>query len=279
MKKAFIFLFLAILLLISCSGLYLIISKENHAERAINLTLQELEPVTFVPQDLTIVAAGDSLTEGIGDTTESGGYLPYLKMLLENEEDINQTTFYNFGVSGNRSDQLLKKVQTDEVKTAIRDADMVIITIGGNDMMKVVHENIANLTKTDFEEQKKIFERNLKLTIDIIRQENETGHIVLVGLYNPFHKWFPEIKEMNEVVSEWNEASQAILSQYSDTYFVDIMNVFEMEEEELLYTDYFHPNNRGYELIAGEVFEELAEEAIDHLIEQKWIAQKQEEAD
>jgi lysophospholipase L1-like esterase len=279
MKKTFIFLFLAILLLIVCNGVYLIINKENHSERATSLALKEPAPVTFAPQDLTIVAAGDSLTEGVGDTTESGGYLPYLQMLLEDEKDINQTTFYNFGVSGNRSDQLLKKVQTDEMKTAIRDADMVIVTIGGNDMMKVVRENIANLKKTDFEEQQKMFEHNLKLTIDIIRQENETGHIVLVGLYNPFQKWFPDIKEMNEVVREWNEESQAILSQYSDTYFVDIMNVFETGEEELLYTDYFHPNNRGYELIAEEVFEELAEDAIDNLLEQKWIAQKQEELD
>src|SRR3954470_6477752 len=214
MKKTFIFLFLAILLLIVCSGVYLIINKENHSERATSLTLKEPAPITFAPQDLTIVAAGDSLTEGVGDTTESGGYLPYLQMLLEDEKDINQTTFYNFGVSGNRSDQLLKKVQTDEMKTAIRDADMVIVTIGGNDMMKVVRKNIANLKKTDFEEQQKIFEHNLKLTIDIIRQENETGHIVLVGLYNPFHKWLPDIKEMNEVVSECNEESQAILSQY-----------------------------------------------------------------
>ncbi|MCQ6277460.1 SGNH/GDSL hydrolase family protein [Bacillus sp. V3B] len=279
MKKIFIFLFLAILLLISCIGLYLIIKGENHSEKATSLTLKEPAPVTLTPQDLTIVAAGDSLTEGVGDTTQNGGYLPYLQILLEDQKDINQTTFYNFGVKGNRSDQLLKKVQTDEVKTAIRDADMVIVTIGGNDMMKVVRENIASLEKTDFDEQKKLFERNLNLTIDIIKQENETGHIVLVGLYNPFHKWFPEIKEMNEIVNEWNEASQAILSQYSNTYFVDIINVFENEEEELLYTDYFHPNNRGYELIAEEVFEELSEDAIDRLVEQKWIVQKQEEAD
>ena len=267
------------LLLISCGGLYLIVNKESHSERATGLTLTKPALITFVPQDLTIVAAGDSLTEGVGDTTEKGGYLPYLQMLLEDEKEINQTTFYNFGVGGNLSDQLLKKVQTDKMKMAIRDADLVMITIGGNDMMKVVRENIANLEKKDFEEQKKIFEQNLNLTIDIIRQENEAGFIVLVGLYNPFYQWFPEIKEMNEVVSEWNEASQAILSQYSNTYFVDIINVFENGGAELLYTDYFHPNNRGYELIAEEVFEELAEEAIDRLVEQKWIVQKQEEAD
>jgi lysophospholipase L1-like esterase len=279
MKKIFIFLFLSMLLLISCSGLYWIINKEIHFETAASLILKEPAQVNFAPQDLTIVAVGDSLTEGVGDITENGGYLPYLQTLLEDEKDINQTTFYNFGIKGNRSDQLLKKVQTSEVKTAIRDADVVIITIGGNDMMKVVRENIASLEKADFEEQKKLFEQNLNSTIDIIRKESKTGHIVLIGLYNPFYQWFPEIQEMNEVVSEWNEASEETLRQYSNTYFVEIINVFEKGGEELLYTDYFHPNNQGYELIAEEVFEELAEEAIDRLVEQKWVVQKQEEAE
>ena len=38
----------------------------------------------------------------------------------------------------------------------------------------------------------------------------------------------------------------------------DIMDVFENTEEDLFYTDYFHPNNKGYEFIAQEVYGELA---------------------
>ena len=173
--------------------------------------MQEQEMPPFIPQDLTLVALGDSLTEGVGDRTESGGYIPYLQSLLEGEEEINKTTFSIFGVAGSRSDQLLKSVQTEEVKTAVQEADLVIVTIGGNDMMKVVQENITSLNKVDFEEQKGLFEENLNSMIRTIRQENADSYIVLVGLYNPLYQWFPEIKEMNEVVNEWNEGSQKVL--------------------------------------------------------------------
>ena len=67
-----------------------------------------------------------------------------MQSLLEGEEEINKTTFSNFGVAGSGSDQLLKSVRTEEVKTAVQKADLVIVTIGGNDMMKVVQENLTS---------------------------------------------------------------------------------------------------------------------------------------
>lgn len=239
--------------------------------------MQEPEMPPFIPQDLTLVALGDSLTEGIGDSTDSGGYIPYLQSLLEGEKEINKITFSNFGVAGSRSDQLLKSLQTEEVKTAVQEADLVIVTIGGNDMMKVVQENLMSLNKVDFEEQKGLFEKNLNSMIKTIRQENVDSYIVLVGLYNPFNQWFPDIKEMNEVVNEWNEGSQKVLLQYPNTQFVDIMKVFENAEENVLYTDYFHPNNKGYEYIAQEVYRELAGKNLKQLVEQKYYVQKEEE--
>jgi len=275
MKKRFIFLFLAVLSILSYSVFYFITSHVNQAEKVTQLTNAASIPIQ--PQDMQIVALGDSLTEGVGDITEKGGYIPYLQTFLEGEEDIKTVQFDNFGVKGFRSDQLLQKVRTVEVQAAIKESDMVIVTIGGNDMMKVVRENITNLTKNDFLVQRELFEENLSSVIEVIRNENDNIHIVLVGLYNPFHKWFPEIEEMNEVVIEWNESSQEILEQYPDTYFVDIMKLFENVEEELLYTDYFHPNNRGYEIIAGKVYEEVEKDVIEQVVEQKWLVQKQEE--
>ena len=260
MKKSFIylFLFLAIFSLSISSWLFFIKKGEVQFGNKAVQTMQEQEMPSFIPQDLTLVALGDSLTKGVGDSTESGGYIPFLQSLLEGEEEINKTTFSIFGVAGSRSDQLLKSVQTEEVKTAVQEADLVIVTIGGNDMMKVVQENITSLNKVDFE-------------------ENADSNIVLVGLYNPLYQWFPDIKEMNEVVNEWNESSQKVLYQYSNTHFVDIMKVFENAKENVLYTDYFHPNNKGYELIAQEVYLELAGNNLKQLVEQKYYVQKEEE--
>ncbi|WP_071394489.1 SGNH/GDSL hydrolase family protein [Bacillus tuaregi] len=274
--KKFIFLILTLLSLLAGIAVYFMFLSGNESQKTTQV--MKAAPETIKPQPIKIVALGDSLTEGVGDISENGGYIPYLVSLLEDENNIKKAQIDNYGVKGFRSEQLVSKLQSDvEVRTAIQEADLVIVTIGGNDMMKVVRENITNLNMADFLNQRDLYKENLSVLLKVIRQENKHIHIVLVGLYNPFHQWFPEIEEMNEVVNEWNKHSQKILAQYPDTYFVDIMNLFKDDEEELLYTDYFHPNNRGYELIADKIYQVLHHAAIDDVMEKKWLVQKQEE--
>ena len=53
----------------------------------------------------TYVALGDSLTEGVGDSTKQGGFVPILAQSLSNEND-GQYQPVNYGVAGNTSAQL-----------------------------------------------------------------------------------------------------------------------------------------------------------------------------
>ena len=62
----------------------------------------------------------------------------------------------NFGVSGNRTTQLLDHLKNKKVQSAIENAELVIITIGGNDVMKVVTENLTDLDFDDFEKETKL---------------------------------------------------------------------------------------------------------------------------
>ncbi|QED48314.1 SGNH/GDSL hydrolase family protein [Cytobacillus dafuensis] len=233
----------------------------NQSKESALLAKAEL-PNDFIPQNITIVSAGDSLTEGVGDSTNRGGYTHYLKDKLEEDKGINEANFYNFGVKGNRSDQLLKRLNSNKVKTAIGDADFVILTIGGNDMMKVVRENFSNLNMQAFQKQKLIYQDNLEQVVTTIREENPRSMVVLVGLYNPFLKWFANITEINQIVDDWNETSKNVLAKFPETYFVEIDDLFENNSDELLYEDYFHPNDKGYELIADRIYETLKEEAL-----------------
>ena len=99
-------------------------------------------------KDLRIVSIGDSLTEGIGDQTESGGYVGILNQTFEDNQ-LN-IRIENYGKKGNRTDQLLKRLDQDDIASAIKKADIVLITIGANDIMKVVKNNILNLTTEPF---------------------------------------------------------------------------------------------------------------------------------
>ncbi|GAE46269.1 SGNH/GDSL hydrolase family protein [Mesobacillus boroniphilus] len=222
-------------------------------------------PTSFFPKDLHIVAAGDSLTQGVGDSTNTGGYIPYLAEQLENEKTIKNANFENFGVRGNRTAQLLKRLKNKNIQSSIEEADLIILTIGGNDLMKVVKENFSSLKINHFKTEQKLFTEQLQEIFFSIRNQNQEAPIVLVGLYNPFYNWFADVKEMNQIVDEWNGQSLTIVEQDGNSYFVDIHDIFLNNEENLLYTDYFHPNDRGYQLIADRIYEILDEQVIDSL--------------
>jgi lysophospholipase L1-like esterase len=50
-----------------------------------------------------------------------------------------------------------------------------------------------------------------------------------------------------------------------NAYFIDIHDIFINNEENLLAEDYFHPNDRAYELIAGRIYKLINEELMDSL--------------
>ncbi|MBS4199433.1 SGNH/GDSL hydrolase family protein [Bacillus sp. FJAT-49732] len=241
-----------ILFLTGCSAPYTTQGIHN-----INREEKQLPPADFMPLSIKIVSIGDSLTQGIGDIEGKGGYIPYLKSKLESNRSIKDAQFSNFGVKGNRTDQLMKRLSQDEIKNSIKDADIVIITIGGNDVMQVFKENIMGLHVKMFLDAEKGYDERLTDIIDKVISYNTDTEIFLVGIYNPFIRWFSDLKEMDEIVKSWNQSSSSVISEYYQTTFVPIDDIFHNQEESLLYTDYFHPNNEGYKLIAERIYDYL----------------------
>ncbi|WP_210365073.1 SGNH/GDSL hydrolase family protein [Bacillus sp. REN3] len=257
MRKLTLLCLLLAVFLVSCAPFD---SKENGKFNRIKETGMEVKesfPRSFFPKDINVVAAGDSLTQGVGDSTDSGGYIPYLKAQLEDEQSIKKAHFENFGVRGNRTEQLQERLEGKKFKSSIRQADLIILTIGGNDLMKVVRENFSGLELDQFQSEQLVFKEKLQAIFMTIRNENPEAPIVLIGLYNPFYHWFSDVEEMNQIINEWNQQSRTLVRQDGNAYFVDIHDIFLNNEENLLYSDYFHPNDRGYQLIADRVFDML----------------------
>ncbi|UII54503.1 SGNH/GDSL hydrolase family protein [Cytobacillus spongiae] len=272
MRLPFTSLFLCVFLISACQldtpnkG-----GKTNVPRESAIVSKQEL-PLDFIPKDFKIVAVGDSLTQGVGDSSDRGGYVPYLEGYLKENKAVQATEFSNYGVKGNRTTQLLERLQKKEVKTDIQEADLVIMTIGGNDVMKVVRENFSSLELKDFEKEKIAYEKNLKKVLDSVRENNPNSVIVLVGLYNPFSQWFADVKEIDQIIEDWNETSTTILATYENTFFVEIDDLFKENGEAILFTDYFHPNDKGYELMAQRLYEKLGSEVLQKSLEVKYTA-------
>jgi len=58
-----------------------------------------------------------------------------------------------------------------------------------------------------------------------------------------------------------------VVAQFPDTYFVNIDDIFTDLQVNLLFDDQFHPNDKGYQLIAERVYETLGEEALPAVAE------------
>lgn len=248
-KKGLIIFSIIIFVLSACSN----VSSEQQL-REIDLPEKELPVEGFFPEPLKIVSLGDSLTQGVGDSTELGGYVPLLEQRLEERNGISEVEMLNFGKRGNRSDQLLKRINEEsDIQTAIAASDIAIITIGGNDVMKVVKSTFPSLSFESFEGERLNYEENLTNILSDIRAINPDISVVLMGIYNPFFMFSADVKEMKMIVDTWNASGKSIISDYDNTSYVDVADLFRQSDQNLLHTDYFHPNDEGYSLIAERI--------------------------
>jgi lysophospholipase L1-like esterase len=214
----------------------------------------------FLSNHTRVVAIGDSLTQGIGDITNQGGYVGVLDRTIN--EDSEVAKFENYGKRGNRSNQLLERLEEREIRSSIKKADIVLITIGANDIMQVAKENIMNLKLNDFIEQRVYYEQNLKQIIGKIKDLNGNAEIYLVGFYNPFEKYFQDIEELNTIVQTYNSTTESIAEKNDHVTFIPTIDLFQDTETNLFADDNFHPNYLGYHKIAKRVLDYISNEIM-----------------
>ncbi|SEH48184.1 Lysophospholipase L1 [Halobacillus karajensis] len=238
--------------------------EENHLSdglREVFTSVIESARGLFIKDNLDIVAIGDSLTQGVGDSTDKGGYVGILEETFNANPDTETTDIENFGKRGNRTDQLLKRMENEEIKESLRDADLILITIGANDVMKVVKNNFTSLNYQDFVNEQEGYEDRLHEILQRTQELNPDASVYLLGLYNPFHKYFNNIPELGQIMGDWNAISRQVVNDYDQTTFIPIRDLFEGNEEDLLWKDdQFHPNERGYKKMAERVLQYIRED-------------------
>jgi lysophospholipase L1-like esterase len=200
-------------------------------------------------QSLTVVALGDSLTRGTGDETGKGYVGDLLDELKEKTSRKIQLT--NLGINGQTSDQLSQQVQQTEVGRQIQGADLVLVTIGGNDLFRG-GQGLSDYQTGNIAKIEKKYLENLQLIFQQIRTNNMKANVFFIGLYNPFID-LDQGKEISKVIRHWNYASAEVSAQFPKIVFVPTFDLFELKVNDYLYSDKFHPNTKGYRLIAERV--------------------------
>jgi lysophospholipase L1-like esterase len=221
-------------------------NKEETSE-----AIKKADPVTekSAKEGKVVVALGDSLTRGTGD--DSGkGYIGYLVEELE-EKSKEKITLHNYGIKGYRSQQLLTQVKQGEIQRQIKNADYILITIGGNDLFQG-GQTYMDMDTKKLAQIRQDYLKNLQAVLTELRSVNEKAVIFQIGLYNPFID-LNDAELTTKIVREWNHETSKLLDLDEKTIYVPTFDLFQISVNDYLYTDKFHPNAEGYRLIAERV--------------------------
>lgn len=167
---------------------------------------------------------------------------------------------------------------TKDIQSDLKDADLLTVTVGGNDVLAVIRKNLAHLKLSSFDKPSIAYQKRLRQILDLARKDNKDLPIFVVGIYNPFYLNFPELTDMQTVIDDWNQKTKETISSYKGVYFVPIndllykgVNGQDGQEgiiqssgdqtrgiNDALFTgDHFHPNNTGYQIMSDAIMEKI----------------------
>lgn len=199
-----------------------------------------------------LVAIGDSLAHGLGDASGKGFVGDVSDQYRSKGYKVIQS---NLGVNGLTSKGLRSDIHQASLKTLLQSADVILISIGGNDLNNSAGLPDINTKKIAAAEA--AFRTNLTDILTTIRQDNTMAPILLVGLYNPYTTIASDRTGTDAVVQDWNTKELAIADHFSKTVIVQTFDLFGLHNDQLLYVDHFHPNQTGYQLIAARIWQDL----------------------
>lgn len=174
--------------------------------------------------------------------------------------DTNGYDYQNHAVSGNRTDHLLAHLDHAEVTAAVKNADIISISIGGNDYLT---DNVTGLVldatfRNDYTRMDKItaqLKLNFAAIIEKIRGWNPDAVILMQTLYNPG-------KGINKApyqaaTNRLNDLIRDYLASHPGAFtIVDVAAAFGTDRRYIA-QDSIHPSAQGNERIAEVILQTL----------------------
>ncbi|MCT2908298.1 lipase [Schleiferilactobacillus harbinensis] len=219
-----------------------------------------------------LVAIGDSLTYGTGDEANQGGFVGQTVQRLQSDDDLRVNSV-NFGHPGDTAQQILTRVEKQPaIAKNVKQADLITITAGGNDLMQTLMKNGADLNSRDVTKAEAVFGKNMEKMVTTIRSQNAHAPIYILGVYNPFYVYFSQVTQLQTIMHGFNQRTKTMVKRMANVYYVDVDSVLtkgdgtvaksgkvtsakSLQEQiadndstnpYLSTSDHFHPNHIGY---------------------------------
>jgi lysophospholipase L1-like esterase len=168
----------------------------------------------------------------------------------------------NLAIGGLRADQLLARLGDKGFVNAITQADIVLLTIGGNDLFQFASNNGSmaqgsDISPAQLEQRLPEAQNRLRDVLAQIRRLNGAARIVYVGLYNPFFDLQQIRADASDIVQRWNDYAHHIAVADGNATVVPTYDLFESDIARYLSSDHFHPNEAGYVRMAERIVQAL----------------------
>lgn len=196
-------------------------------------------------------AVGDSLTFGMG-ALPGGGFVPLYRRMAE--EHLQKFVAYeNLGINGLTSEELYERLLRDPLfKRHLNNADLITISIGGNDLIRAVKAGGNRPERDRLEKALDRCQRNISGCLSVISRlksgKSQPYVIRAVGLYNPYPSW----SEATEYVTRFNRYLFG-LANGGYLGIADVYSRFVGREREMLSFDGIHPSSKGHRVIAEQL--------------------------
>lgn len=222
-------------------------------------------PVFAEPQiPATYVAIGDSLAAGqTPNRAIDSGYTDLIAQELTRNQPL---AFYSKDLAfpGFTTNDVLESIESDEAKELLGQANIITVSAGANDLLRLVQANAAE-GALSFEEIQADYALNAaRENVETILSELEelapTADIYVMGYYFAYphardsqkQGTAEQLEQLNDILKQ--EAEQA------DATFVDVADRFGEDAVELVpNSGDVHPNIDGYQEMANAFFEQYGE--------------------
>ncbi|MGZ4111760.1 MAG: GDSL-type esterase/lipase family protein [Tumebacillaceae bacterium] len=227
-------------------------------------------PLTPLPTNVSLVAVGDSISAGWGAPAIRGvrvnGYVSQLhrQLLTRGLADL-----HNLGVPGLTSGQFLFLLDHwPEASHYLKEADIITLSIGGNDIIWTDHQSPGDVLK--MREAMTKYEANIDTILTKIRALNPSARVFVLEVYNPFAVDDARHKMLSPWV-DWVNDSIIKSGVYHNATVVPTATLFLGHEKECinLANDDIHPNITGHTKIAELISQDLLGTFIPLIVKQK----------
>lgn len=207
-------------------------------------------PAPAQSPQLVPMIVGDSLARGAGDETGLG--IPGRLDQELRRRGVRARRTINLGVNGARTADLLRNLERPNVQELLRQANVIVVSIGGNDLWGGADWRTAAPPDPDATMDEVL--TRIESAIQKIRTVNPRARVFFVGLYNPFTST-PYGKQLTMFVNRWNARVLQRFGNDPDFTLVHTSDLFSHHDR--LALDRFHPSGQGYSLIARRIADAL----------------------